>query len=90
MGKNKRNQTEDLSRQSDECRNENPGTEQGNRGRLENDISRQSVNNPGQRTDLGSDRSKRSSDSSSGRSSESSRTGSADQEPVDENSEDIP
>jgi len=84
MGKNKKNQG-DLSRQSsDECRTENLGTDQGNRGRLGNDNSSQSINNPGQRTGMGSDT------SASGRSSERSRTGRTNQEPVDENSEDIP
>jgi hypothetical protein len=82
---NKKNQTGDLSRQSDECRTENLGTEQGNTGRMGKDNSRQSINNPGQRSDSKKD------NRSSGRSSQlNERTGRADEEPVDENSDDLP
>jgi hypothetical protein len=83
MGK-KKNQTTDLSRQTDECRTDNLGTEQGNTGRMGKDNSKQSINNPRQRSGI-------SDSTSSGRSSQlNERTGRADEEPVDENSEDLP
>jgi len=70
-----------MGKKKDECRTENLGTEQSQKGRLDSDLSRQSINNPGQRND---------NSHRTDNDQRTERTGRSNEETVDENSEDLP